>query len=463
MPQSQVTFSDLSTRLTGTAKVRAEEFSRWIREAQWFIAFLASLVGVGVAFLMVLSAGPIARAMPAETWVTDVTEARSVLLAFIGVEITALSIVMSLTMITLQNAASQFSNRLLRYYVRDKVQQTVLGVIAGATAYFVTVAAILGLEGTGEVPRPSLGLAVLFLMASGVALIVQVNHTMQIVRLEIVLGRVVKATRAAFDRIRETYSGVDYVMGAALPLSDRAVPVLAHMSGYVAFEEVRSLLRMATHHGYMIRVDVEVGNHAVKGQTVGWVEPSNPDEPIPESLLLQVSESMGFNELRNPSVDAGLGFRLLVDIALKALSPAVNDPYSAAKSVDHIATILISLVGQDLGERTLLDMEGNPRVQLCGRTLIDYLALAADQLARYGAREPVVILRLIKLARDVGSAAQSEDDRAGVLRVVDQVMLEVEREMRDPDWLARLRELSAEAKSAISAGVVSRAPWPTEL
>lgn len=463
MPNSQVTYSDLFTRLSGILRVRMEEFSLWIREAQWFVALLASFAGILTAYVMIVSAGPIARLLPEESWVTTVSEARAVLLAFIGVEITALSIVMSLTMVTLQSAASQFSNRLLRYYVSDKVQQSVLGVIAGSTAYFVAVSAVLGIEGRGAIPRPSLGLAVLLLMASGVALIVQVNHTMQMVRLEIILGRVVSATQRAFGRMRASFAEVNYVMGAVLPLTDAAVPVLAHQSGYVAFEETKALLKMAAHHNYMVRVDVEVGNHAVKGQPVGWVQPSNPDEPVPESVLLQVSESMGLNQLRNPSLDPGLGLRLLVDIAVKALSPSVNDPYTAAKSIDHIGVTLTGLVDQDLGERTLLDQESSPRVQLCGRTLADYLALATDQIARYGSHEPIIVLRLIKLARDVGGAARSDSDRTGAIRVIDQTMAEIEREMHDPDWLDKLRDLSADTKRSIADGVMSQSPWPIEL
>lgn len=463
MPDNDSSLPDVSTRLRALSSVKLAAARRWVGESQWFMASIASIAGVLLGYVMVVAATPLSRWLPSELWVISIADARDVMLAFIGVEITALSIVMSLTMIAIQSAASQFSNRLLRYYIRDKVQQTVFAVIAGSTAYFVTVSAILGMGRPGDVARPSLGLAVLLLMASGVALIVQVNHTLQNVRLEVILGRVVKTTARAFARMQAAYCEVPYTMNGELQFSDSAAPVMAHCSGYVAFEETKLLLKMASHHRYLVRVDVEVGNHALEGMPVGCVEAEDPNESISDQALRQVSESMGLSELRNPSLDPGLGLRLLVDIAVKALSSSLNDPYTAGKAVDHIATLLKGLVDQDLGPRVLLDCEGIPRVQMCGRRLRDYLALCCDQIARYGANEPLIVLRLLKMARDLGSAARTDADRNGAVAVLDATMAEVERMMPDPEWRAKLQILAEEAKEVVADGSPPSSDWPVEL
>jgi uncharacterized membrane protein len=452
------------TRLVGLFRVQAAVWLLRLGESQWLLSLAGAVVGAVIGYAVVAYSAQISRVVPGTAWVTTVSEARSVLLAFIGVEITALSIVMSLTMVTIQNAASQFSPRVLRYYLRDLVQQTVLGVIAGSTTYFVIVATFLGLSGTsGPVSRPSLGLAVIFLVSSGVALVVQVNHTLQIIRLEVVLVRVVDITLRAYRKTNSLFEGADTVYSTPLAISEGADPVRARRSGYVSYIGVDSLLADAVNHNLRVRIDVEIGDYAGEGSTVGWVEAQIPGQVVPTSAIEQVSNSIGLSGWRSPKTDVGLGMRLFVDIAIRALSPAVNDPYTAAKSVDHLSATLVELAKGPTGSRTLLDEQGHPRVELRSSSLGDYLQLATDQITRYGCDEPSVIVRLVKMLQDIGLASSSEEHRSSVLSTLSAVIAEMERCEKDPEWIKTLRTLSSETTEALTDGRAPRTQWPMEL
>lgn len=453
MRNADRTSEDILPGIAGTTRSKLAVVMLRLRESQWLLAFLGALIGTIIGYLIVRYSGTISEMIPGNTWSSTASEARATLLAFIGVEITALSIVMSLTMITVQNAANQFSHRLLRYYLRDLVQQSVFGVIAGSTAYFVTVAALLGFDETVErVSRPSLGLAVLFLVASGIALVVQVNHTLQIIRLEVVLLRVVEVTKEAFVNAMAMFDGISFQFNRPLLMSDSAVVVSARDSGYVSYAGIKPLLQIAENHNYKIRVDTEIGDHAVRGAPIGWIESETSDADVPEAVLGQISESMGINGWRNPKVDTGLGIRVLVDIAIKALSPSINDPYTAVKSIDHLARVLAFLAGQQLGDITLSDRQGHPRLQLRSPTFKDYLLLSTDQITRYGSKEPSVIQRLIKMICDIGLVLKSTADKAEALYVMRNIMTEAEKSINDPEWLAALRKQAKETEETIISG-----------
>lgn len=333
------------------------------------------------------------------------------------------------------------------------MQQGVFGVIAGSTAYFVTVAALTAYDrSTVPVSRPSLGLAVFFLVASGVALMIQVNHTLQLIRLEVILIRVSSITRETFERVMAALEDMDFELDAPVAISETAIPVIAHKSGYVTYEDIQSLMSVIHNHRYTIRLDVEIGGFAVKGTVVGWLQPNDGNGAVPEAVMGQVLNSMGIDGWRNPKVDVGLGLRLMVDIAIKALSPSVNDPYTAATAIDHIAEILVYFANRPLGDKTLLDSQGQPKIQLRSTSLLEYLDQAVDQIARYGSGEPLVIQRLLRLTRDVGLAVDSRADKEHIMKTKNGIVAQAERRLDDPQWLEGIRKLSAQIEESVMCG-----------
>jgi len=117
---------------------------------------------------------------------------------------------------------------------------------------------------------------------------------------------------------------------------------------------------------------------------------------------------LGFE--RTAEQDVAFGVRQLADVASKALSPAINDPYTAVQAVDHLSVILAALATRPLGGRTLSDRHGAARVHIPGRDWEYFIDLGLGQVRRFGHTEPRVVLALLRVARDLGKNSARRHD-----------------------------------------------------
>lgn len=123
------------------------------------------------------------------------------------------------------------------------------------------------------------------------------------------------------------------------------------------------LLPLAGQHGVHIRLRVWVGDHVVSGTVLAWMWTPGRDKPAPDPVAFQNARAravqVGFE--RTTQQDAALGIRQLVDMACKALSPAVNDPYTAVQMIDHLTVIFCALAVRPLGDDVAVDPTGGGR------------------------------------------------------------------------------------------------------
>src|SRR6266536_6277966 len=177
-----------------------------------------------------------------------------------------------------------------------------------------------------------------------------------------------------------------------------------------------------------------------------------PRDPTPDpqvfSRVLGTGVRIGFE--RTLEHDAAFGIRQLVDVACKALSPAVNDPYTAVQAVDHLSVIFCALAQRPLGNHVARDGSG-AAVIVPGRRFLEYLAVMCGLIRRYGAREPTVAYALLRLLGNC--AAVAGDDRERCAAIEEQariVVADAEREVAQPADLA-LVHAEAEAVRQIVA------------
>ena len=179
-----------------------------------------------------------------------------------------------------------------------------------------------------------------------------------------------------------------------------ATAVTSRRSGYVQAVHCRALLRHAARHGACLRLRPRVGEHVVAGTTLAWIWPASPGDPAPDRQLftrvLEAEVRIGFE--RTLEQDAAFGIRQLVDAACKALSPAVNDPYTAVQAIDHLSVIFCVLAQRPLGNHVACHPSG-AAVIVPGRRFPEYLAVMCGLIRRYGAREPTVADALLRLPR----------------------------------------------------------------
>src|SRR4051812_42501301 len=197
----------------------------------------------------------------------------------------------------------------------------------------------------------------------------------------------------------------------------------------------------------------------VSGAVLAHMWTASPDEPGPDPVVFQraLTRAVQIGFERTQRQDAALGIRQLVDMACKALSPAVNDPYTAVQAIDHLSVIFRALAVRPLGDDVAADPARRGLVILPGRRFGDYLATMCGPIRRYGCAEPIVALALLGLLDEC--AAVLADDPARWAAVGEQADLIVADATRETAQSADLTPVVA-AAADLSRRVARHPPEP---
>jgi uncharacterized membrane protein len=414
-----------------------------------------------VSVIAFLAAGALLSRMPVDAdsslWPLafqgSAEHARGILIAVSATMITVTGLVFALTIVALQIASGQYSPRLLRSFMRDRGTQVVLSVFVGAFAYSTAGLHTVGIQradGDTFVPR----LAVSGSLALGVAgvgvLIYFIHHLARSIQIDAIMSTVERESRWVIDDLYPTRSGY-LEPEARCPDPPASATVLqASHSGYIQAVQPQPLVRAAADHDLVVRLARQVGDHVVEGTTLAWVWHRIFDRSPVDPRLLQAAlddaVTIGFE--RTMVQDVPFGLRRLVDIGTKALSPAINDPYTGVQALHHLSVLLCMLAGRRLGDRLYHDEQGMLRVAVPRPQFADYLRLGTAQIRRSGAAEPAIAGSLIQLFRDVGGCAVSEDRRRACARHIWLVLEDARREIAQA---ADAEPVQAEGAAALTA------------
>jgi uncharacterized membrane protein len=358
----------------------------------------------------------------AALWPADTSAAGTVLQMVATGAITIATLAFSITIVALQMASQQFSPRLLRDFVRDRVTKSVLAVLTAAFTFSLT--GLRGVNSSEPVPTLVLLVAALLGAASVGAFLAFISHMSRMLRIDTMMTRVHNDARRAIESFHPAYDDRRQRSPDELDLDTAAGrQVTAKGSGFVEVLDSGSLIDAAGKHDAVIRIEVRPGDMVILGTPVAtvWGASRELDDAVRAGISL--------NNERTIDQDASFGFRQLEDIAVKAMSPSINDPVTAATAVSHMADLLVRLLGRSLGATLHDDEDGVSRVIIPDRDLRYYLDLCIGQLARFGGSEPSIVLALLRMLRDVAVSCRDDGQRAEVTRAADLVV-----GVLTPDW-----------------------------
>lgn len=381
-------------------------FVDFVRESAWFLPAVGALIGITLGVLTTTAAY---EPVLGDVRIT-IDRERDTLLAVLALLFTGLSIVLSVGLSSIQTVAARFSLRLLSVIVRSLETRVVVSLFVVALSYMLTVQVRLRTE-DGDEPARALTLLVgmLLLILSGVAIIGYIGRTSQWMRADRTLARVRRTIgRAAHRRLRAR-AAASTVSVAALAAPADAGELVVSATGYLTAADVRALRRVATDRDSVIGLQAHLGRFLVPGDTVGWIHPEPASGPPDIDAHLQITQS------RQPAHDETYGLRIITDMALSALSPAVNDPYTAVQAIETLTAVLTELAQRATGPYVLTDATDTVRVVVFAPTLADYLRMSTEQILIYGAQDPTVMAALERLAREVERVAPTDHDRDAAL------------------------------------------------
>jgi uncharacterized membrane protein len=377
-------------------------------------------------------------------------DARTLLIGIAGTMVTVIALLLGLTVVALQLSSTQYSPRLLRNFLRDRPNQVVLSAFVATFAYSAAGLYTVGVSGgrdTASFPRLAVSGALVLLFISLGLLVYFADHLVHSIQVDAIMSVAERRTLAV---IREGL----FAGGQDAPDPPAwAVPVASRRSGYVQTVRPGRLLAQAARHGVCLRLRPRVGEHVVAGTTLAWVWRGSPRDPAPDPRAfipaLDAGVRIGFE--RTLEQDAALGIRQLVDVACKALSPAVNDPYTAVQAVDHLSVIFCALATCPLGNHVVRG-ESGAAVIVPGRRFPDYLAVMCGLIRRYGAREPTVAHALLRLLGNCAAVVGDDPERRAAIEEQARIVVaDAEREVAQPVDLA-LPHAEAEAVDQMLAG-----------
>lgn len=438
---------------------RVRSLLDYLRGSLWFLPSLAVL-GALVAgeLLSRVRIGP-GSPLSAVVGGTGVDGARGMLQVVAGSVITVTSVTFSLTVVALVTAASLYSPRVLRTFLRDHGNQLVLSTFLATFAYSIVVLRTIragGEDSEAFVPRVAVGVAVLLALASVAALVYFIHHITQSIRVETIMTRVEHDTRQAIDSnyaVDEDGAAASHEAVAVPP--PHAVALHARGSGYLQALGPEALVGLAAERDVVVWYRRTVGEHVTAGTVLAWAWRVD-DKTLGDDgdrFEIAVNQAAQFGHERTLQEDVAFGFRLLVDIAIRALSPALNDPTTAVACLGHLTSLLAVLAGRATGPDTYDDTNGTVRVGLPRLGFADYLSLSCSQIANYGGGDIAAVRGVLRLLQDVGGVVADDERRAAVAAEIDHTLAHAKTQLELDDDRDLARIAGREARHALRGDV----------
>lgn len=345
--------------------------------------------------------------------------ARALLSTVSGSMVTIASLTFSITIVTLQLASTQFGPRLLRNFVGDVGNQVVLGTFIATFTYgLLILRTVNGTEQNEFVPHISVFVDLLLSVASLGVLIYFINHTASSIQAESVIASVAGDLHAAIDRLYPESLGRPKPHSThPLPLPDDfeslARPVDADRSDYVQAIDGDRLIALASEHDLVLRVEKQPGDFVVDNQPLVHVYPASR---LDDELAARLRRAFYLGSRRTVTQDAGFAIDQLVEVAVRALSPGINDPFTAMTCLDRLGAALSRLADREIPSPCRLDDAGRLRVVARAATIDDLVDAAFHQIRQATRSNAAVTLHLLDTIATVLPAARDTALRAALLR-----------------------------------------------
>jgi uncharacterized membrane protein len=396
----------------------------YLRGTYWAVPSAMAVAAVGLSVAMIqLDEAATASLLDQLSWVyTGGPEgARAVLSTIAASMITVAGVTFSITIVALTLASQQFGPRLLRNFLRDLGNQVVLGTFVSTFIYCLLVLrTVRGSDDEEFVPHLAVTVGVVLAMLSLGVLIFFIHHVATSIQASRIIANVADDLEAAIDRVFPEAIGEDSATadpGGASPdgpdsIDEGAREVRATTTGYVQAIDAQGLMEVARERNVVVRVRARPGAFVRKGQALLTVGPTPPhcdgdDKPFQGVFIIGSDRT---------TQDVTFFVDQLVELAVRALSPGINDPGTARLCIDRLEQALCHLGGRRIPSPARRDDDGRVRVFACPPTFASILESAFAEIARNGRSSVSVTCRLLEALRSIGSCVQREADRQALRR-----------------------------------------------
>lgn len=435
----------------------------WWQEMQssfWFLPAVMVLDAVVLATLLIILDASVDLQV-VERWPllfgAGAAGARGLLTAVASSMVTVAGVVFSITIVALSLTSSQYTSRVLRNFMRDRVNQVVLGIFVGIFAYCLVVLRTIRGGDEGAFIPPLAVLTGLILAFVGIAVLIYfIHHISKSIQASFIIATAAQETLAAVDQLFSQELGESaeedtdgYLVKSFAEQAWSAVP--ARKTGYIESIDSDALLNLARKYQTIVRMEHGIGEFVVEGTPLisvakrGGLDDATTDE---------LNGVYVIGRQRVVEQDAAFGLRQIVDIAMKALSPGVNDTTTAVICVDYLTAILARLATRRITASHWMDDQRELRVMARGPSFESLLNEAFDQIRQNAESNVAILLRMLGSLQTIAVLTSSPNRRWLLQQKVEEIAEAAERTIVSPHDRVRFERRLARVREALETGPV---------
>lgn len=399
-----------------------------LHSSYWFIPSIMAIITTALAFTMLM----LDRTGKANinywwSYTGGADGARSLLGAVAGSMISVAATAFSITIVALQLAASNFGPRLLRNFMQDTGNQVVLGTFISTFIYCLLILRTIHGEGDGYsrfVPQISITCGILLAIISIGVLIYFIDHASKIIQASHIIENVSDDLDKAIDHLFPKKIGRSVPFGQELAeIPDNfdlvASPVRVTNNGYIQAIDNEELMKIARKHNLLLRVESRPGKFVIKDSNLVTVFPG---ELVNRKLSKQINDAFILGKERSEQQDIEFPIAQLVEIALRALSPGINDPFTAIRCVDRLGAGLSRLAQKDFPSPYRYDEDQKLRAIAYGVTFEGLVDGALNGIRQYARSDASVTIRLLEAIASIATYTNNLKYQAVLQRHAEMIL-----------------------------------------
>jgi len=379
--------------------------------------------------------------------------ARQMLSTLAGSTMTVMGVTFSMILVALALASSQYTSRILRNFMRSGVTQVTLGIFAGIFAYCLIV--LRTIRGGEAEFVPSLAVSFAFFLALGGVgtLIFFIHHIASSIQASSIIASIAHETIAAIDRLfpeklghePDEDEGMDQMLRSLDERTWYAVP--AAVSGYIQSVDDDALLGLARDRKTIVRMEHGVGAFVVQDAALASLALTYPPD---QEMIAALNKAYCISCHRTVEQDPSFGIRQIVDMALKALSPGVNDTSTAVMCVDYLTAILARLACRQFPPSHRYDGEALRVISIVPH-FENLLAESFDQIRRSAEGNVAIMARMLNAIDTIASLTVSRSHRQELKEQVQRIAELADRSIACTHDRAQIKRRMIHVREALEA------------
>lgn len=373
----------------------------------------------------------------------SVDSARSILSTISGAMIGVAGTIFSITLVVLALASSQLGSRLVRNFMYDRLNQVVLGTYVSTFIYCLII--LNSIKATGDttfVPVLSVFAAMVAAIAGIILLIVFIHHVSVSIQSDKVISDISDSMSKSIQKLFPEAIGHEEEkekpdLESLREKATAITEIKCLKGGYLQSVDGRGLLNIAEKHDSLIIIYYRPGDYLVKDMVIGEILCY---KECKEDVLIPINDDFIIGKVRTSLQDAEFSIHQMVEVASRALSPGVNDPYTAIACIDNLTSVMCYLTRAGFPSPYRYGKEGELRLIADNHTFAGMLNASFNSIRQYSEGNPSVLIRLLESLHTILKLTVKEEYRNEVIRHAGMVIKAAERTFKESSDLDDVRK-----------------------